>query len=177
MLIANAFIKDIGKGHGKISISERIQDDANGFRLIYRNTLRSADNTARSLIKSTVHLIKLFVQHIAELFTQEVVTIRVLHVALIKSKHCVELVSGEIELVSHDDTFQSVGGLPLRICPLPFRTNYITRIGLYCLVLFFPSTFPSHLDKLALGYFFRIEFAVSQFLEVGYLIPFALRND
>ena len=35
----------------------------------------------------------------------------------------------------------------------------------------------SHLDKLALGYFFKTYFAVSQFLEVGYLIPFALRND
>nr|DAT53845.1 MAG TPA: hypothetical protein [Caudoviricetes sp.] len=48
----------------------------------------------------------------------------------------------------------SVGGLPLRICPLPFRANYITRIRSRSPVLFFPFTFSPHLDQCWLFMFF-----------------------
>ena len=37
-------------------------------------------------------------------------------------------------------------------------------------------TFSTPFGKLAQGYFFRTHHTISQFLEVGYLVPFVLRN-
>lgn len=111
-------IISIGEGDREVRACDQGQDEISDLCFFVRYLFsRVVDNTRRAFLERTINLIKLFIAHIAKLFTQEVVAIRMLHVALIKSKHCAELVGGKIEL-SHD-RYLSIGGR-VALADLPF---------------------------------------------------------
>ena len=136
----------IREGDRKLTACNQGKNEINDLCFSVCDLLRGVvDNTRRTLIEGAIDFVELLIAHIAKLLTQEVVAIRVLYTELIQIKHCVKVFSGEI-VALHGNTFQSVGGLPLRGCPLPSRTNYITRLVRSCPVLFVAFIFSPHLD-------------------------------
>ncbi len=116
----------IREGDRKLTACNQGKNEINDLRFFVRYLLsRVVDNTRRTLIESTINLVKLILLHIGKLVAKGVPTIRVLHIILIQTEDRVEFVSGEI-VALHGNTFQVVGGLPLRSCPLPSR---ILRCG------------------------------------------------
>lgn len=129
-VVLKVFSREISirKRDRKISVSDQAQDTRNNFCLFTIDLLSDiVDDTRRTLIEARINLVEQILVHIGELCAQAIPTAGMLHGVLIQPEDRVEFISGEI-VVLHDNTFQVMGGLPLRICPLPFRTNYITRI-------------------------------------------------
>ena len=110
----------IREGDRKVSACDQVQDRGYRFCVFVRNGLEGrSDNTARSLIESTVNIIELILIHIGELFAQAIPTVRVLYLILAPSEDRVEFISGKIKVL-HGNYLSGHGRVALADLPFAF---------------------------------------------------------